>query len=263
MEQICKDLTGECEALDAIVSKLDETGWETKTRFNDWTVKDEIAHVAFFDGTGKLSATDPDAFGEHVKAMASGQAESMAQLDVLKKMEYADLLIWWRGERMAMIEALAKLNPKDRLPWYGPSMSAVSFTTARLMETWAHGQDVVDVVNGERPATNRLRHIAYLGNITFGWTFTVRQMDVPTVPVRVELTSPSGELWTWGPEDAEDIVRGSAEGFCLVVTQRRHYADTDLVITGETAEKWMSLAQCFAGPPADGPQPGTFPKMTG
>ena len=191
---------------------LDEAGWETKTSFFDWTVKDEIAHIAFFDGTAKLSATDPEAFNEHVKALFSGKVEAMDQLTVLKKMDYPDLLQYWREERTALVNALSRLGPKDRLPWYGPSMSAVSFATARLMETWAHGQDVVDALGVSRPATDRLYHIAHLGNITYGWSFSNRQMEVPQVPVRVELTSPSGELWTWGPKRRRDIIRGSALG---------------------------------------------------
>ncbi|MBW2062785.1 MAG: TIGR03084 family protein [Deltaproteobacteria bacterium] len=261
MQKILQDLKDEQDALDMIVADLGRDGWETKTHA-DWTVKEQIVHIAFFDGTAKLSATDPDAFEEHAKAMLSGKVEARAQLDVLNKMEYAELLKWWRDERTALLQAMSRMAPKDRLPWYGPSMSAVSFATARLMETWAHGQDVVDVVNGTRLATDRLYHIAHLGNITFGWSFANPQMEVPKVPVRVELNSPSGESWTWGPEDAEDIIRGSAEGFCLVVTQRRHYQDTDLVVIGETAEKWMSVAQCFAGPPTLGPPPGKFPKMS-
>jgi uncharacterized protein (TIGR03084 family) len=263
VKEILQDLKGEQDALDAVVSRLDHNGWATKTLFENWTVQQEIAHLAFFDYTARLSATDPDAFQNHAKGMASGRDEVTALMGELQKAEPADLLERWRKERAGLLEAMAPLGKKDRLPWYGPPMSAVSFATARLMETWAHGQDVVDVVDGDRPATDRLKHVAHLGNITFGWTFTVRQMDVPTVPIRVELTSPSGESWTWGPEDAEDLVRGSAEGFCLVVTQRRHFADTDLVATGETAEKWMSMAQCFAGPPATGPKAGTFPKMGG
>ena len=261
MEKICKDLKDEYESLDAIVAGLDEVGWETKTYFFDWTVKDEIAHIAFFDGTARLSATDPEAFNEHVKALFSGKVEAMDQLNVLKKMAIPDLLQYWREERTAMVQSLSRLGPKDRLPWYGPSMSAVSFATARLMETWAHGQDVVDALVLSRPATDRLYHISHLGNITYGWSFSNRQLEVPKVPVRVELTSPSGELWTWGPEEARDSIRGSALGFCLVVTQRRHYADTDLTIIGDAAEKWMSMAQCFAGPPETGPGPGKFPKM--
>lgn len=262
MKQICKDLTDEYEALEAIVSGLDATGWETKTPA-DWTVKEQIAHIAYFDGTARLSATDPDIFKEHVKALFEGRAEAMAQMTVLKKMTCPDLLKWWRQERTSLVNALLRMGPKDRLPWYGPPMSAVSFATARLMETWAHGQDVVDALAVSRLVTDRLRHIAHLGNITFGWSFANHQMEVPKAPVRVELTAPSGELWTWGPEEAADIVRGSALGFCLVVVQRRHYKDTDLVVTGETAQKWMSVAQCFAGPPTPGRKPGKFPKMGG
>jgi uncharacterized protein (TIGR03084 family) len=261
VEKICNDLRDEYDSLDSIVAGLDEAGWETKTTFFDWTIKDEIAHIAFFDGTARLSATDPELFKGHVKALFGGQAEVMDQLTFLKKMTCPDLLQHWRGERRALVNALSGMGQKDRLPWYGPSMSAVSFATARLMETWAHGQDVVDALKLNRPATDRLYHIAHLGNITYGWSFTNRQMEAPKVPVRVELTSPSGKVWTWGPEGAQDIIRGSVLGFCLVVTQRRHYADTDLVITGDIAGKWMSLAQCFAGPPETGPKPGKFPKM--
>ena len=263
MEKICRDLKDECDALDAVASKLDETGWEKKTFFFDWTIKKEIAHLAFFDGTARLAVMEPEKFQEHVQALFSGQVEAIAQMTVLENMPYADLLSYWREERNALIQALSQRDPKDRLPWYGPPMSAVSFATARLMETWAHGQDVMDALGIDRPATDRLYHIAHLGNITYGWSFTNRGMEVPPVKVRVELKGPGGEIWTWGPEGAENVIRGSALGFCLVVTQRRHYLDTDLVVTGEAAEKWMTVAQCFAGPPETGPKPGKFPKMKG
>ena len=260
MQEILQDLKDEQEALDKIVAGLDSQGWEVMTPA-EWTVKQQIEHLAFFDNTAKLSATEPDVFKAHVEALFGGKPEAMAQLDVLIKMTPSELLNWWREERTALLEALSQKGPKDRLPWYGPSMSALSFATARLMETWAHGQDVVDALDAIRPATDRLRHIAHLGYVTFGWSFMNRQMDVPEDPVRLELISPSGTLWTWGPEKASNIIQGSAEGFCLVVAQRRHYKDTDLVVIGDTAEKWMSVAQCFAGPPTTGPSPGKFPKM--
>jgi len=260
MQELLQDLKDEHDALDQIVVGLDSDGWNTMTPA-EWTVKQQIEHIAFFDNTAKLSVTQPDVFQEHVKALFGGRPEAMAQLEVLQKMTSTELLNWWRSERAGLLEALSQKGPKDRLPWYGPSMSALSFATARLMETWAHGQDVVDVVGASRPATDRLRHTAHLGYVTFGWSFMNRQMEVPGDPVRLELTSPSGSLWTWGPEEATNIIQGSAEGFCLVVIQRRHYLDTDLVVTGPTAEKWMSLAQCFAGPPTQGPPPEKFPKM--
>ena len=124
------------------------------------------------------------------------------------------------------------------------------------MEAWAHGQDVVDTVVGHRPATGRLRHIAQLGVITRQWSYINRRLDAPEDDVRVELDGPARARWAWGAEGADNLVRGPAEDFCLVVTQRRHITDTALELTGETARDWMHRAQAFAGPPTDGPQPG-------
>jgi uncharacterized protein (TIGR03084 family) len=87
-------------------------------------------------------------------------------------------------------------------------------------------------------------------------------MKVPDTAVRVEITSPSGELWIWGPENAKDIVKGPAEDFCLVVVQRRNLADTQLVIKGATARQWMSIAQSYAGLPGASRKPGMFSKST-
>ena len=262
MEQICSDLTWEQENLDALVSGLDAAGWEAVTGCDGWTVKDEICHLAYFDFTARLASTDPDAFTQHM-IEDLGQIKSMDEATEItlakgRGMPVADLLSWWREERRRLIEALAALNPKDRLPWYGPPMSALSFATARLMETWAHGQDVYDVLDKKRPVSPGLRHIAHLGVKTFGWSFSVRGMEVPDTPVRVELTAPTGESWTWGDATIGEKIAGPAEDFCLVVTQRRHVDDTAIVCTGDTARQWMLVAQAFAGPPDNGPAAGTF-----
>jgi uncharacterized protein (TIGR03084 family) len=135
-------------------------------------------------------------------------------------------------------------------------MSAKSFATARIMEVWAHGQDIFDTLGIRRNPTDRLRHIAHMGVATLGWSFMNRQMEVPAGKVRVELLSPAGEMWSWGPENAASLVKGPAEDFCLVITQRRNVADTTLAISGDTAKQWLAIAQAFAGPPADPPSPG-------
>jgi uncharacterized protein (TIGR03084 family) len=166
------------------------------------------------------------------------------------------LLGYWRQRHECLVEALARLGPKARLPWYGPHMSVRSFAAARLMETWAHGQDVWDVVRRKRPATARLKHIAHIGVITFDWTFVNRGMQVPAVVPSVELVAPNGGSWTWGEVSESDFVRGSAEDFCLLVTQRRHLDDTGLQYSAGAVQQWLSMAQCFAGPPANGPAPG-------
>jgi uncharacterized protein (TIGR03084 family) len=133
-------------------------------------------------------------------------------------------------------------------------MSLTSFATARLMETWAHGQDVADALGLEHPPTGRLRHVAHLGVATRGFSFANRGLPVPPEP-RVVLVGPAGETWSWGPDDAPERVSGPAHDFCLVVTQRRHPSDTALVAEGEGARRWLTIAQAFAGPPTDGPDP--------
>ncbi len=260
MEKICKDLAEEGQALDDIVAKIDNDAWNTVTPFDNWTIKDEIAHVAYFDWFARLSATDKEAFDAEMQKLAM-DVENLFKntLQPGRSKSNEELLEWWRTERKAMIKAYEACDPKERLPWHIP-MSAKSSATARIMETWAHGQDIVDALGIKRQATDRLRHIAHIGVATFGWSFNVRGLEPPTNPVRVELSSPSNEVWTWGPEDTADKICGHAEDFCLVVAQRRHFLDTHLEVIGDTAKKWMTIAQVFAGMPDEGPKPGTFPK---
>jgi len=264
MKALMNDLAAEQNSLDSMVATIADEKWKAITPFAGWTIQDEISHVAFFDYAGRLAATDSDAFAKHIVELTQGITDpSEVHQRALQKgrdMTPQALLDWWRQERQWMIEAFETLGPKDRLPWYGPSMSARSFATARLMETWAHGQDVADTLGIRRMSTNRLKHIAHLGFVTFGWSFTTNGLEVPVQPVRVELDGPTGDIWAWGPDDADDVVRGAAEEFCLVVVRRRHVTDTHLEITGAVAHQWMAIAQAFAGPPEKCPEPGRFSK---
>jgi uncharacterized protein (TIGR03084 family) len=256
MKQLCNDLAMEQQELDAVVANLDEAGWETMTPSEGWDIKEQIRHLAYFENRAKLSALNPEAFKQWFEEMLQDPNKMVKHMETTgKDLTAGETLKWWREERSALLEVLAKMDRKTRLPWYGPDLSAMSFATARLMETWAHGQDVVDALGIIRKPTERLRHIAHLGVSTFGWSFANRKMEVPDTPVRVELSGPSGDIWSWGPEDAEDVVKGPAEHFCLVVVQRRHVAHTDLIINGETARQWMSIAQAYAGPPGEGRGP--------
>lgn len=261
IKEICRDLAAEYNALDAIISELTEQQWEKVTPFYEWTIQDEITHIAYFDERAGLSADNPDAFVHHFnELMQNFKLWNEKTLTPDLDLSIADLLAWWRKERENLLVMLKEKRPKDRLPWYGPTMGAISMAAARIMEVWAHGHDVCDALNIQRPATDRLRHIAHIGIITFGWSFSNRKLAVPETPVRVELKSPGNDIWTWGPKDAEQIVKGSAEGFCQVVTQRRNVADTDIKTTGNIAAKWMQIAQAFAGPPENGPAPGQTTK---
>lgn len=282
------DLLAEHEALDAIVSELTDDQWAIPTASPRWSVADQIAHLAFFDRSAALAITDPEGFATHLGELlgamspasagpddnsgaddgdaddadqagtaADGETEDRgdrATLGEFRAMTPAELLAAWRTHRATLADAAATLADDDRVAWYGPSMGAKSFLTARLMETWAHGQDIVDAVGADRPATERLRHIAQLGFITRGWSYLNRGLEVPAATVRLELVGPAGDTWVFGPYDADETVSGDALDFCLVVTQRRHLDDTALTV-GENGRDWLAIAQAFAGAATDGPRP--------
>jgi uncharacterized protein (TIGR03084 family) len=257
LSELVGDVRAEQEALDAVVAGLPDEQWRTPTPSPGWTVADQIGHLTYFDGAASLAITEPDAFTVSVQELVAAMGDGTADdITLQRHLAPGELLEEWRTNRRRLLDAAAGLTDGDRVPWYGPSMGAKSFLTARLMETWAHGQDVVDAVGAEREPTDRLRHIAQLGYITRGWTYLNRGLEPPEGDVRLELTGPSTEVWRWGPDDAPAVVRGAALDFCLVVTQRRHLEDTSLDVTGDIAHDWMIKAQAFAGPPTDGPRPG-------
>lgn len=259
MKALAADLRAEDDALAALCATLTPAQWRLRTDFFGWTPWDEIAHLCLLDGSALLAATDAAAFATHAAALrarrAAGEEISAIARAELGHLDGAALLAHWREVYAALTRALAAHDAKDRLPWFGPTMSARSFAAARLMETWAHGQDVFDALGLERPATARLRHVAVLGVNTYGWSFSNRGLDVPQPVPQVQLEAPDGSTWAWGDASDANHVRGPAQDFCLVVTQRRHVEDTRLQHCG-TATCWMLVAQCFAGEPVVGPAPG-------
>ncbi len=254
LHQIARDLVTEQAVLDRIVAGLSDEQWATPTPSAGWTVSDQIGHLTYFDGTAVLAMTAPDAFRASVEQLIRADTER-DRLTLGRGVAPSELLARWRANRDRLAEVASALSEDTRVVWYGPSMSAKSFLTARLMEVWAHGQDVVDAVGADRPSSDTLRHIAQLGFMTRGWSYRNRGLDIPEGDVRVELASPSGERWTYGPLGAEHVVEGPALDFCLVVTQRRHLDDTRLRTTGDLARDWLLRAQAFAGPPTDPPAP--------
>jgi uncharacterized protein (TIGR03084 family) len=253
MAALVADLAAESADLTRMLVPLAPADWELPTLAAGWAIRDQVSHLAFFDQAATLTATDPDRFRREAAQLMSGGGDfTEAVARDHRHLAGGELLEWLASAREEYLAIFAGLEPSTRLPWYGPPMSAASSVTARLMETWAHGQDVADTLGVARPATGRLRSIAHLGVATMGFSFTLRGQPAPTAPVRVELAAPDGTTWSWGPPGAADRVRGDALDFCLLVTQRRHLADTGLRTTGPVAGAWLDLAQAFAGPPGPG-----------
>lgn len=197
MATICSDLQAELADLDDIVSGLDEAGWNTLTPAVGWRVRDQISHIGGTDRIAIIAADDPTRFQSEILGL-DPSVRAAFQQEQTQCLSGAELLVWWRQGRETLIEIFWSLNPRSRIPWFGPAMSAVSFATARLMETWAHGQDVVDALGIERTATERLKHVAHIGVRARPFSYTVHQTEMPDEDIRVELISPAGALWTWG-----------------------------------------------------------------
>jgi len=253
LADVYADLVAEQDALDEALTSLTAAEWATPTASPRWSVADQIGHLAFFDNTAALAIEDPDGFRAHKADLVGDLDDELSMdrktLEEFRQMEPPQLVDSWRAKRERLARAAIELGEDDRVVWYGPSMGAKSFLTARLMECWAHGQDAVSAVGRSLEPTDRLAHIARLGFITRGWSYTNRKLEPPKAAVSVVLTAPSGDEWIFGDASAEQSVQGSAEDFCLVVTQRRHVDNTNLVITGAAAREWMQIAQVFAGPP--------------
>jgi uncharacterized protein (TIGR03084 family) len=256
---LCDDLEAEHAALDAVVAALSEQRWSLWTPAEGWTISDTILHLALTDDVAALTASDPTAFEAYRQSRRGGTDPFQTNRGMLP----AKLLDLWRINRRRLLESLRTLDPKARVNWFGPPMAAMSHATARLMETWAHGQDVVDALGMERPATARLKHIAHLGVRTRRYSYSQHGLTPPDNDARVELRAPNGDLWTWGEPTAVDRMVGSALDFCLVVVQRRHLDDTRLECSGPHAREWLLIAQAFAGQAGAGRQPGQFANASG
>ncbi len=253
MDPICDDLEGETQALTAVLEQLTPEQWDAATPAEGWSVRDQISHLTYFDITGTLAATDPDAFAAAAKHLMTSGVGTDAGLDEGRSMKPSEVLSSFLSARTNMIGVFRALDPKARLPWYGPAMGALSFATARLMETWAHGQDVCDAVGAERIPTARLKHVAHIGVRARPFSYAINKRSVPESDVAVILTGPDGSTWEWNAgATADNSITGPALDFCLLVTQRRHINDTALRVHGPLANDWVPIAQAFAGDPGSG-----------
>ncbi|MCP4997901.1 MAG: TIGR03084 family protein [Hyphomicrobiales bacterium] len=258
MEQ-AEDFLAESEALAAILTGLEDSDYERQTQFKGWTINDVLVHLHFWNRAADLSLTDPEKFkqvlGALMGALASGSLRDHENAKVTER--GGDLLSAWQDVYRDMGLRWSKLDPKTRVEWAGPSMSVRSSMTARQMETWAHGQEIFDLLGQQREDADRIRNIVVLGVNTFGWTFKVRGKEVPETMPHLSLTLPSGAIAEYGEAGQENGISGPAVEFAQVVTQTRNIADTSLSVVGPVATEWMENAQCFAGPPETPPAPGS------
>ncbi len=261
MLEQAEDFRAESDALYQLVSDLPDSAFDEPTAFKDWTINRVLGHLHMWNWAADLSLTDAAGFQTFMQGVISRRDAGGNVGDIER--EWRDgiggqaLATAWRDYYQGMADRFADADPSARVPWAGPSMSVRSSISARLMETWAHGQEVYDQLGVVRENNDRIRNIVVLGVNTYGWTFANRKLPAPGPMPFLSLTAPSGEIWTYGEEQDDERIAGRAEEFCQVVTQVRNVADTSLSVSGKIAQSWMTQAQCFAGPPQPPPAAGT------
>ena len=251
------DLTADADDLEALVADLSPAQWAADTPAPGWTVKHQIAHLAFVFRLAELSATDPDAFAVHAAdAKRDFQGAVDAALAEYLKLPTDALLARWREVRDTAAKALAAVPPSATVPWLAAPLPPAVLAAAGMLELFAHGQDVADALGRTRVRTDRIGHLAWFGVRTRDFGYHAHGLTPPAEEFRVELTGPSGVAWNFGPQDAAQRVTGPAVDFALLVSRRRHRDDLALTAQGEEADRWLDIAQAYRGPAGAGRRPG-------
>jgi uncharacterized protein (TIGR03084 family) len=242
VRDILSDLVAEQQFLDQFLQRISLKDWDRPTPAKGWTIRDQISHLADSEEfTAKVIAGTADLS----RWESATNLDELRQEAVLKgrKMRPQDVIEWWRAGRAKVIEPLSHMDQGERVEWIGGSISAKTLATSRLMETWAHGLDIYAAMEAEVEDTPRIRHVCWLGWKTLPYAFKAAGEDY--TPVRVEVIGPGYAKWVYGPEDAENLIKGSAGDWARLVVRRRTFEQTRLKVTGEAAQVAVKVAKAY------------------
>lgn len=242
MRDILSDLVAEQQFLDQSLQRIPIKVWDLVTPNKPWTVRDTISHLADFEELGADSINR----GERLR-----EWQTTSDLDALKRraikrgrsMRPQDVIEWWRGGRAKVVEPLSHMNGDDRIEWIAGDMSARTFATSRLVETWMHGLDVYATLGLEVEDTARIRHVCWLGWKTLPYAF--KQAGEHYEPVRVEVIGPGYAKWVYGSDDTDQVIKGSASDWARVAVRRTKPDRARLKVFGEFAEKAVQVARAY------------------
>ena len=259
------DFCDESNAVYELLSNLSNDEFKSPTQFKGWTFNNVIGHIHVWNYAADISLKDGDEWKEFannaLSSLGGGATINQFEQTILKGVEGKELLDLWKNYYSEMTKRFATADPKKRVKWMGPDMSVRSSISARHMETWAHAQELYDSMGIDRKNEDRIKNIVIIGNNTFKYCFTINKRNLHPETPYLKLTSPSGKLWEFNDKRNENIIEGSAEEFCQVVTQVRNIKDVNLNVRGDIAKEWMSIAQCFAGGAEQPPKPGSRKKI--
>jgi uncharacterized protein (TIGR03083 family) len=222
MREILADLVAEQQALDQMLQRAPERDWKRATPADGWSVQDTISHLAATEEKAARALGGYKKLKAEVQAAGGIDAFNLAGVEQGRAKRPQEVIEWWRHSRAAVVESLSRTPRQTRVAWYAGSMSARTFATTRLMETWAHGLDIVVALKRE-----------------------VAGEKYPA-PIRVELVGPGYARWVFGPEESDKVVRGQAADWCRLVVHRLPRSPApNLTAVGEVAAAALRVARAY------------------
>lgn len=243
------ELEAEQRELDEILNGLSAEQWSTPTPSQGWDIRDQVSHLADTNEIAVDTMTDgPRSLNVEVGRFDTPEAFTQSGCERGRAMEPKAVLEWWRESGGLMNETFGQLDPKQRVPW-GLGMTARTLVTARQMEHWAHGLDIRDALGIEVKANQRLRSVAWLITRALPYAFTVSQTPLPADrSLRIELDAMidgQEQHWSFGPQDATDLIRGDALEFCRLGVQRCSRSETRLEFEGSFADMALDRLRAY------------------
>jgi uncharacterized protein (TIGR03084 family) len=238
-------LRAQLDELDGLLEGLSASDWSLPSACAGWTVADVVLHLAHTNELATLSARGelpPVTAVPDAGAIDDGADAAVAQQ---RGAPAEEIHRRWARSADDMCEALLACDPSARLQWVAGTLAARTLATTRLAETWIHTGDVFFAFGGGPPPTDRLWHIARLAHRTLPYAFG-REGLTMRGEVAFRLVGPNGEEWSFGPDDAPTVIRGSGVELCQVASRRVPPSATSLLGDGPDAADVLAVVRTWA-----------------
>ncbi len=236
-------LAAEYQQVDQVLAALKPHEWSARSAAAGWTVADTVLHLAQTEEFALASVRGTDA--DIPRRNGLSVDEAMDRLVVAERgASGTELLQRWRQASAATLAGLRACPEGARLHWVTVPLSSRTLAATRVAEHWAHLLDITEPLGMKYPDSDRLWLIARLAHRTL--PYALASSGTEGGPVRCELVGPDGDLWLFGDETADSVIRGSAGEFCRVGAQRLKPEDTGLITQGPHAAKALQLVRNYA-----------------
>lgn len=246
MNDVFEDLAAEYAALGAMLGSLDNAAWTKESLCAGWSVADVVLHLAQSE-EAVLASMKGEAFNRMITPGATTMDEVVEGWVAADRgrppQEYVDR---WLAASSASLALLREADPSATYPWATNPLKPRTLATTRLSEHWIHANDIAQPLRVSYPDTDRIWHIARLAHRTIPYAYARAGRDDPP-SVRVELDSPGGEVWVFGDEDADCVVRGTASEFCRIAARRLPATEAKTIsASGDRAGEVLELVRTYA-----------------